>query len=122
MRMTIGTQLQSTQEGIREIYGSRFILRTQGLMDRCVDETHTFLGASLTFRKGNALWKQDLPILDFERPISDSNPLKNPEMPVQSADHAYNLFEEYYAGIIFLRKNSFVNGIKDLEKYFGGLE
>ena len=109
--------LQAMSEGIDQGYKPRFVSKTQKLLDNMVNETHFFLGASLTFQKGEAVWKQDLSIIDITRPISSTNPLMNPKIPVQSADHAYNLFKKYYKDMWFNKKSVYLRGLADLEKY-----
>ena len=115
--MSIGKQLQAMSDGIDQEYKPRFVSKTQKLLDDMVNEKYTFLDASLTFQKGEAVWKQDLPIIDITKPKSSTNPLMNPKIPVQSADHAYDLFKKYYTNMWFNRKHVYERGIADLEEY-----
>ena len=109
--------LQTMSDGIDQEYKFRFISKTQKLFDSMINETYTFLSASLTFQKGEAVWKQDLPIMEITKPRSPTNPLMNPKIPVQSADHAYNLFKKYYINLWFNKNHVYERGIADLEKY-----
>ncbi len=115
--MTIGEQLHEVSDGIDQDYKPRFVFKTQKLLDGGVNETHTFLNASLTFQDGDAVWRQDLPIIDLTKPKSSINPLMNPEIPVQSAEHAYDLFKEYYTNTWFSKKSVYERGMNDLERY-----
>ncbi len=109
--------LQTISDGIEQKYRLRFVSKTQKLLDDKVNETHAFLDASLIFQNGNAVWRQDLPIIDNTKPISSTNPLINPEIPVQSSEHAYGLFKEYYLSVWFYEKGAYERGVDDLEKY-----
>ena len=114
--MLIGKQLQSMSEGIQD-YKLKFVSKTQKLLGDRVNETHTFLDASLTFQEGNAVWRQDLPIFNITKHRSRTNPLMHPEISVHSAEHAYNLFKEYYTNNWFSKKGAYKRGIDNLEKY-----
>jgi len=113
--MLIG--MGSRLEGIDEDYKLRFICKTQKLLDDKVSATHKFLGASLSFQEGSAMWRQDLPIWDIHKPKSPTNPIMNPEISVQSAEQAYGLVREYCVLGRSRKKNSFRTGIEDLERY-----
>tara|TARA_Y100000310_G_scaffold260603_1_gene269611 strand:+ start:13595 stop:13951 length:357 start_codon:yes stop_codon:yes gene_type:complete len=115
--MTIGEQLQDMYEGVDQSYKLRFVAKTQKLLDDKVNEIHTFLDASLTFQDGSAVWRQDLLTFDSTKRISSTNPLINPEILAQSAEHAYDLFKEYYTNTWFSKKDAYERGIDDLEKY-----
>lgn len=116
--MTIGKQLQSMSDGIDEVFKAKFIKKTQKLLTERVTETHTFLDASLAFESGKAVWRQDLPMIDFNKRQSATNPLMNPTIPVQTAKQAYKLFKGYYVSA-WLAKGSagYQQGISDLERY-----
>ena len=115
--MSIGEQFRTMSKGIDKEYKPRFISKTQKLLDKRVNEIHTFLDASLTFQEGNAVWRQDLPIIDGTKSLSSTNPLMNPEIPVQSSNHAYGLFKKYYTSAWFSKKDVYERGLDDLEKY-----
>ena len=115
--MSTGEQLQAMSDGIDQTYKPSFVSKTQKLLTDRVNETHTFLDASLEFQNGSAMWRQDLPIIDLTRPRSSTNPLMNPEIPIQSAEHAYDLFKEYYTDAWFSKKGAYGRGVDDLEKY-----
>ncbi|MCK4649746.1 hypothetical protein KAT36_00800 [Candidatus Pacearchaeota archaeon] len=115
--MSIGEQLQAMSDRIDHTYKSSFVSRTQKLLDNRVNETRTFLDASLTFQNGSAMWRQDLPIIDITKLRSLTNPLINPEIPVQSSEHAYDLFKKYYTNAQFSKKGAYQRGIDDLERY-----
>ncbi len=117
VKMTIGEQLQDMYEGVDQSYKLRFVAKTQKLLDDKVNEIHTFLDASLTFQDGSAVWRQDLLTFDSTKRISSTNPLINPEILAQSAEHAYDLFKEYYTNTWFSKKDAYERGIDDLEKY-----
>jgi len=104
-------------DGIDETYKLSFVSKTQKLLDDRVNETHTFLDASLKFEKGSAKWKQDLQIIDDTKPISSTNPPINPEIIIKSAENAYKLFKNYYIGTWLFKKDAYENGFKDLERY-----
>jgi len=115
--MNIGKQFQGASTSIDEAYKPRFISKTKKLLNRKVNETHTFLDASLIFKKGRMVWRQDLPIIDLTKPKSSTNPLMNPKINVTSVDEAYKLFKEYYVTSWFSKKAAYVKGMDDLEKY-----
>lgn len=115
--MSIEEQLQAISDGIDEDYKTRFISKTQRLLDGGINETHTFLDASLTFHNGKATWKQDLPIIDAKKSKSPTNPLRNPKIQVQSAEHSYDLFKEYYNCALLHKKDAYEKGKSDLERY-----
>ncbi len=104
-------------ESIDEKYKSKFITKTQKLLDEKISETYKFIDASLNFQKGNAIWKQDLMIIDINKPKSSKNPLINPEIPVKSAEHTYNLLKKYYTEVWFSKNNAFERGRDNLEAY-----
>jgi hypothetical protein len=110
-------RLQEISEGMDADCKLRFISRTQRLLDDGATETHNFLDASLIFQEGDAIWKQDLAIIDTDKPQSPTNPLMNPEIPVKSASHAYDLFREYYLNAWLSKKNVYTRSIGDLEEY-----
>lgn len=115
--MSTGEQLQVMSAGIDTTYKLSFISKTQKLLDDRISEMYAFLDASLEFQNGNAMWRQDLPIIDLTRPESSTNPLMNPEIPIQSAEHAYDLFKNYFVSSWFSKRNGYERGIADLEKY-----
>lgn len=115
--MSIGKQLQEMSDGIDQEYKPRFVSKTQKLLDDRVNETYTFLNASLTFQEGGAIWKQDLPIFDTTKHRSSTNLLRNSKIPIQSAKHAYDLFKEYYTSTWFSKKGAYKRGIDNLERY-----
>ena len=106
--------LQEISDRINEKYKARFVSKTQKLLDDRVNETHTFLDASLIFQRGNAIWRQDSPIIDLNKPRYSTNPLRNPEIPVESAGHAYDLFRDYYLNSWISKKNAYLEGLEDL--------
>jgi hypothetical protein len=115
--MSTGKQLQTMFDRIDQVYKAKFISKTQKLLDDRVSETHIFLDASLTFQDGSSVWRQDLPIINLIKAISSTNPLINPEITVQSAEHAYDLFKEYYTNAWFFKKEVYGRGADNLERY-----
>ena len=115
--MLTGEQLQTMSDGIDRTYKHSFVSKTQKLFNDRVNETHTFLDASLTFQNGSTMWKQDLPIIDLTRSRSSTNPLINPKIPVQSSEHAYDLFKKYYTNVWLSKKSAYKRGMDDLERY-----
>jgi len=115
--MSIGKQLQTMSDCIDQTYKLIFVSKTQKLLDDRVNETHTFLDASLTFQEGKATWRQDLPIIDLTKYRSSTNPLVNPEICVKSSGHVYNLFKKYYTDLWFSKKIAYERGVDDLERY-----
>ena len=113
----IGGHFQRMSDGIDRFYKQKFIAKTQSLLDAKVTALHTFLDASLDFANGEAVWNQDLQIIDSDRPRSATNPLKNPEFTVQSAENAYMLFKEYFMDSLFAKKKAYERGLADLEQY-----
>jgi len=115
--MSIGERLQAMSDGIDQTYKPSFVSKTQKLLDDRVNETHNFLDASLNFQDGNAIWRQDLPIIDLTKPESSTNPLMNPKIQIQSSKHAYGLFKKYCNQALLSKKGAYIRELDDLERY-----
>lgn len=115
--MNIGKQLSEMSDSVDLKYKFKFISKTQEIIDSRASAAHAFLDASLTFQDGSAVWRQDLPIFDLDKPESPTNPIINPEIPVESPGHAYDLFKNYFNNVRICKKGSWEMGLEGLEKY-----